>query len=609
MKKLLSLFITLALSLSLAFSASVTAFAENNHYTLPDGEERYITPEWTRISGETGMDQYGKSKFYVDTKNYYDDSRYSIKLVNEDYNVSYVEKTFEVEPYTDYKFSAWVKYSDYKLEPTSESKESGACIGKAYSWELSEFSKSKKWTKVEYSFKTGNETRYNLCLQNGMWGGAKCKGTAYFSDVKLEKAKTTNKWNVLTVIFKNVDVKIDLHDKTTRVKPEGKGLTRYTDSISSSGIKEIKEITEKLYSSMEELSGGLMDIKDIDFVTVDDTVTELTNYDYDGDKWGTGAIHGYQIDLNCELVSKVLDEQLAKKQYHQIIVYSPLYGIAGGWMGNGGGDYKGVNFCQLHSLDIFYNENSEFSEGGIVHEILHCLERDTRVTYDPDMPSLHAAPDFGHLNGGKEWYSAYMRAELKGGKGIDKRTYYYPSGKYTLVDNDMTFGEGIVFSESSRIDISECKAAKISDKTYSGKKKNPSLTITDGKYTLKKGIDYTVKYSNNKNVGTAKVTVTGKGIYKGTLTTTFKIVPKQPSVKLKKSGSNLKLSWSEVKGASKYIIWQRKDGGNFEKIAETDAETFSKKIKYSSKHTYQFALTAYIPDANIYTSYVYTDVI
>ena|GEM_PF-2103094 len=41
---------------------------------------------------------------------------------------------------------------------------------------------------------------------------------------------------------------------------------------------------------------------------------------------------------------------------------------------------------------------------------------------------------------------------------------------------------------------------------------------------LVKDVDYTVKYSDNKNAGEAKVTVTGKGNYSGTLKTTFNIL-------------------------------------------------------------------------------------
>ncbi len=64
--------------------------------------------------------------------------------------------------------------------------------------------------------------------------------------------------------------------------------------------------------------------------------------------------------------------------------------------------------------------------------------------------------------------------------------------------------------------------------TYTGKALKPKVTVTasvGGKtVTLIKGTDYTVKYENNVNVGTATVTVTGKGNFTGTVTKTFKIV-------------------------------------------------------------------------------------
>ena len=41
--------------------------------------------------------------------------------------------------------------------------------------------------------------------------------------------------------------------------------------------------------------------------------------------------------------------------------------------------------------------------------------------------------------------------------------------------------------------------------------------------TLKKGTDYTVKYENNVEKGTATVTVTGKGNYTGTIIKNFTI--------------------------------------------------------------------------------------
>lgn len=59
---------------------------------------------------------------------------------------------------------------------------------------------------------------------------------------------------------------------------------------------------------------------------------------------------------------------------------------------------------------------------------------------------------------------------------------------------------------------------------YSGKEYTPAITVTLDGEMLIEGTDYTVKYENNKNPGTAKITVTGIGNYKDTRVRTFEIV-------------------------------------------------------------------------------------
>ena len=58
---------------------------------------------------------------------------------------------------------------------------------------------------------------------------------------------------------------------------------------------------------------------------------------------------------------------------------------------------------------------------------------------------------------------------------------------------------------------------------YDGTAKTPAVTIKDGNLTLTNGTHYTVSYSNNTNVGTATITITGKGNYTGTITKSFTI--------------------------------------------------------------------------------------
>jgi len=75
----------------------------------------------------------------------------------------------------------------------------------------------------------------------------------------------------------------------------------------------------------------------------------------------------------------------------------------------------------------------------------------------------------------------------------------------------------------SNTSISKAIVSGIKDKTYTGKALTQSVTVKVGSTTLKSGTDYTVSYKNNKNVGTATVTIKGKGSYTGSITKTFKI--------------------------------------------------------------------------------------
>ena len=59
--------------------------------------------------------------------------------------------------------------------------------------------------------------------------------------------------------------------------------------------------------------------------------------------------------------------------------------------------------------------------------------------------------------------------------------------------------------------------------TYNGKAQKPAVTVKYNNYTFKNGTDYTLSYRNNTKIGTATVTVTGKGKLSGTRSVTFKI--------------------------------------------------------------------------------------
>ena len=77
----------------------------------------------------------------------------------------------------------------------------------------------------------------------------------------------------------------------------------------------------------------------------------------------------------------------------------------------------------------------------------------------------------------------------------------------------------------AKISISKAAITGISDAVYTGAAITPAPVVKLGDVTLKAGTDYDVSYKNNKNAGTAAVTVTGKGKYTDSASTTFTIKP------------------------------------------------------------------------------------
>ncbi len=95
----------------------------------------------------------------------------------------------------------------------------------------------------------------------------------------------------------------------------------------------------------------------------------------------------------------------------------------------------------------------------------------------------------------------------------------------------------------------------IASYSFDGKVKTPSVTVKLGSTALRKGIDYVVSYSNNKNVGKATVVITGKGLYAGTITRTFVINPaKQEIQKLTAKSKGFYIDYAAKGHATGYEI-------------------------------------------------------
>ena len=120
-----------------------------------------------------------------------------------------------------------------------------------------------------------------------------------------------------------------------------------------------------------------------------------------------------------------------------------------------------------------------------------------------------------------------------------------PGQKYTVAE-DHTFKAK--WKAPAPTGIKKATVSGIKAKTWTGKALKQSPVVKLSGKTLKNGRDYTVAYKNNKNVGKATLTITGKGSFTGTITKTFKINPKGTSIakltKGKKTGT-VKATWKK----------------------------------------------------------------
>lgn len=79
--------------------------------------------------------------------------------------------------------------------------------------------------------------------------------------------------------------------------------------------------------------------------------------------------------------------------------------------------------------------------------------------------------------------------------------------------------------EIQKVSISNATVSLIPAQKCTGKPIIPEYTLSYNGAVLKEGVDYTVEYSNNINVGNAVITVTGQGLYTGTKLIDFVIDP------------------------------------------------------------------------------------
>ncbi|MCD8347531.1 MAG: fibronectin type III domain-containing protein [Lachnospiraceae bacterium] len=209
------------------------------------------------------------------------------------------------------------------------------------------------------------------------------------------------------------------------------------------------------------------------------------------------------------------------------------------------------------------------------------------------------------------WYVAYEDFLIYGYTGTAAETY---ANKYNITFISI----GVI-----QKDISSATATLDSDLYYyDGEAQTPEVTVileSEDEYdgyrsvvTLVEGTDYTVTYSNNMNVGTATVTVTGIGNYKGTLTLNFTIESFGGTMStgldvcfisnLTNTAKGIKIEWNQVSGASGYYIYRQAVSGDLKLIktikSGSTVSYTDKKVVSKNGTVYSYTVLPYSENAD-----------
>ena len=138
---------------------------------------------------------------------------------------------------------------------------------------------------------------------------------------------------------------------------------------------------------------------------------------------------------------------------------------------------------------------------------------------DQELVNAGTTPDgtMQYSLNGTTWSTAIPKGKNAG----DYTVYYMVKGDSD--HTDYTPSDNTVSVKIEPKSISGVTIGTIASQSYTGSAITPNPEVKDGTKTLVKDTDYTVSCTNNKYVGTAELTITGKENYTGTKTANFTI--------------------------------------------------------------------------------------
>ena len=155
---------------------------------------------------------------------------------------------------------------------------------------------------------------------------------------------------------------------------------------------------------------------------------------------------------------------------------------------------------------------------------------------------------------GHEWTSKVTKQPTEQAEGIRTYTCKYCGNTYTekIAKKIKKKTETVNISQNAKVTLG------VTTYVYDGKQHKPAISVKYDTKTLIQNRDYIVSYQNNKNVGTALLTVTGIGGYTGKIVKKFTIAPKGTRIRKlpKAKKTSLTVNWEkQKKSIDGYEIW------------------------------------------------------
>ena len=191
---------------------------------------------------------------------------------------------------------------------------------------------------------------------------------------------------------------------------------------------------------------------------------------------------------------------------------------------------ESATFCNTGLTSVTLHEGLTKIEDWAFHDCLK-LKKIRIPKSVTDIGGLALGIRYNRGNGAEEVIPGGFTVEGYTGSAAERyvKRMHQSENLYHVFFKDVKF-VSIGGQTAAVTNISKTKISALKTRAFTGKPLTQALTITYGGKKLVNGRDYTLTWKNNKNIGTASVTIKGKGKYNGSVTKKFRITVQKNAV-------------------------------------------------------------------------------